>query len=606
MANRLATSTDVSTYGNGMQVNDIILDTPSATVGGRVQMNFTLSAFSGARNSCTIWINGNVGEIYQLNINNGGTVWPQSDISKSAPVTVRPLPGTKVRYVRNSSSNSGYTSSFSHLRHVAFEMENDTYPGMRDGVGAHSPFLTGQFGMEITSGEGASFRTDGANQFVIFGVDGGSISLTGIECRHGFAMIRINAQNQNVTVDLTIKRCYLHDSLTGEGFYIGMTSGTPVPKFRNFLIEDCILARTGTEAVQLQHFLRGSQRSIVRNLVVFAAAVEWLNAFGGFQDNGVQLLYGDGDCWFENVIIDGFGDNGFNINGSDQGSSKSLPTVVQNCLINDGRNSGIYFNANTTNGLTREWRKLYFRQFNNTYDEVGTLRSFVISQNNGTETHKFVKCQWDGSKTSLFQSTTGYEIIGFTNAAMDAPEYVNSGFHEPAEKIETWKQTYSSGGNVSWKVGDIAINVESGQEYAFYKCLNNHTATATRPRLDTTNWVKLTWDESGVRSDQVGWASGDTQSNYPPDDFRLVADNIWNKRGMGIYSNEQNTDYTQFQWKRADNAAGTVNVREIPKGRRRKYTPQLEDKGKYLSLFVRKKTGAGYGSWQNSTWKLVS
>ena len=607
MANRLATTTDVATYGNGMVVNDIILDTPTASSGGGFDMSISTfgTTFSGARTGANIWVNGNLGTFYKWNFGNGGTPMPFSTTAGS-PVTIKPLPGTRIRFVRNASSNSGYTASLNDIKHLVVDGENNAFPGMRDGVGAHSVFLKDQFGMQFSSGQGAAFRTDGAHNFAIFGVDGGSIALRGIEAMHAFSMLRLHAANQNVTIDLELKRCYLHDSLTGEGLYFGMTSGSPVPKFRNFLLEDFIITRCGTEAIQLQHFLRGSKDGYVRNFVVYAAATDWLNAFGGFQDNGVQLLYAEGGTWMKDGIVDGFGDNGFNINGSAEGSYKSVPTVVENVLVNDGRNTGLYFNANTTNGLTREWRKIFFRAFNNTYGEVGTARSFVISQNNGSEKHKFIDCQWDGSKTSLFQATTGYEIINFVNAAMPAPEYVNHGFpDETAEQIEIWKQNYSGGGAVSWKLGDIAINAEAGQEYAFYKCILAHTATATRPRLDPTHWVRLTWDESGVRSDQVGWTSGDTQSDYPPDDFRLVADNIWNKRGMGLLSNQPNTDYTQYQWKRADNAGGTVNVVEIPGAKSRNYTPQLQDKQKYLALFVRKKTGAGFGSWQNSTWKLV-
>jgi hypothetical protein len=603
MANRLATSGDVTTYGNGMQVNDIIIDTPTATAGGTLEYaNTTLgTTFSGARTGFTLWIKGDVGEWHRFYIGNGGSVISQSN-TEVTPCYIKPLPGTRVVFRQTANSNTGYLMSVNDFKHLVVDWESDLYPGMRDGLGVNV-FQTNSHGCKFYAGDGTNFYSGGANQFVLFGVDQGTYHVKGGEYSHGFAAIRLHAANANITWKrLTIQRPYIHDTCTGEGYYIGMTSGTPVPKFATFLLEDFLIVRTATEAVQLQHFMRGDNRGYVRNFMVFASGADWLNPFGANQDNGIQYLPAEGDTYMMNFIVDGFGDNGIIINGSDQGTQKTQPVVVANGLINDGRNTGLYFNANTTNGLTHEWRKLYFRGFNNTYGESGTARDFVISQNNGNEIHKFISCQWDGSKGSLFQASGGYEIQGFTNGAMNAPVYVNSGFYEAAEKFEHWKATYTAGGAVAYKTGDIVANIENGVEYAFYKSKTNHNATATRPSADTTNWQRLTWDESGTRSDQLGWSSGDTQSIYPPDDFRLVSDNVWNKKGLGLLSNEPNTDYTLYQWQRQVGS----EWRNIPSGKNKKYTPTSDDRNRLVRCGVREKTASGYRPWKYSSPKLVS
>lgn len=605
MANRLANALDVITYaGSGMQLDDIIIDTATATAGGLAEVTYTSfgTTFSGARVGARIWINGqSLGEIYKFFLGNGGSVISQSN-TEATPMMISPLPGTRVVCRQNASSNTGYLMSLNDFKHLYCKWENDAYPGMRDGLG-RSVFLTNTCGLKMYSGDGTNFFTGGANQFVLFGMNDGTYVIEGGEYSHGFAAIRINASNTNLTVEsLTIRRVYMHDTCTGEGFYIGMTSGTPVPKFKNCIIEDFLAVRTATEAVQLQHFLLGSERTYIRNFQIWGSGVDWLNPFGANQDNGIQFLPGDGNIWMNNGICDGFGDNGIIINGSDQGSSKTLPVVVKNMLWNEGRNTGLYLNANTTNGIIHEWVACYWRAFNNTYGESGTARNFVISTNNGTEVHKFKDCQWDGSKASLFQTSAGYEILDFINAAMDAPVYVNSGFYETSEHFEHWKATYTAGGAVAYKIGDIVANVENGQEYAFYKSKTNHNATATRPRSDSTNWDRLTWDAAGVRSDQPSWNSGSAQSVYPPDDFRLVSDNFWNKRKMGLKSNPANTDYTQYKWQRKVG----VEWIDIPGAKERAYTPTIDDRGLLVRWGVKKKKGSGYMEWQYSEEKLVA
>ena len=602
MANRLANGIDVALYAaHGMQLNDVILDTVTGT--NEVAYTNFGTAFSSMRSGATVWFDADsLGSLRRIFIGNGGSLISQASTVK---MTFRTLPGMMLDVRQRSGSNTGYMLSFNDMKKVLFKWEDDILPGMRDGLGTHSVFQHNKHTLKVHSGDGAQFYAPAtnANMFVLFGVQDGEYEIEGGEYMHGFAGIRINASNQNVTIaKLHIKRVYIHDTCTGEGFYIGMTSGTPVPKFKNVIIEDFLAVRTATEAVQLQHFLLGSERTYIKNFVVWASGSDWLNPFGANQDNGIQFLPGDGDIWMKDFVCDGFGDNGIILNGSDQGSQKTKPVVVKNALWNDGRNTGLYLNANTTNGLIHDWVSCHWRAFNNTYGEAGSARTFVISTNNGTERHRFRDCQWDGSKTTLFQTSAGYEILNFINAAMDAPQYVNSGFYEGAEKFESWKATYTAGGAVAYKIGDIVANIEDGQEYAFYKSKTNHNATATRPRSDSTNWQRLTWDEAGVRSDQAGWASGDTQSNYPPDDFRLVSDNFWNKSGMGVKSNPANTDYTQYKWQRQ---VDTTWV-DIPGAKQRAYTPTTDDIGRLLRWGVRKKKVSGYEEWLYSEVKLVS
>jgi hypothetical protein len=82
-----------------------------------------------------------------------------------------------------------------------------------------------------------------------------------------------------------------------------------------------------------------------------------------------------------------------------------------------------------------------------------------------------------------------------------------------------------------WNAGDIAI--ETIGEYAFYKCIKTHSAEKTRPGKNPY-FVRITWDENGVRSDQPGWIGNSEQSDFPPDDLRLEKNNYWKKLGFGF------------------------------------------------------------------------
>jgi hypothetical protein len=102
----------------------------------------------------------------------------------------------------------------------------------------------------------------------------------------------------------------------------------------------------------------------------------------------------------------------------------------------------------------------------------------------------------------------------------------------------------------------------------FYKALTTHSSTeATRPDRDATNWVLLTWDESGVRSDAVGWASGDTQSYEPPKDIRLVAGSQHEVGGRRKGLSFGPTNYTQYQWQESLDGGTTWDDIYLPAAR---------------------------------------
>lgn len=630
MANRVCIQADLDAYaanfaGSGftMQIGDIIINTATSTAGdGKQRIFYTngATAFAGARQGATIWIDGAaLPLIYDFRLNNGDTgpssIWNIS--SEAAPVHVRPIPGTQVHLERNALTNSGYTFLMHDIKFLTIDGENNAYPGMREWSPSRV-FLRGSFGFWISGGD-QLLGGDSGHMISISVPNGGHLTLRGIETEHGFAAIRYQGIARDEIADFTCERCYLHDGCTGEGFYLGATAPPPLCKLRNMNIRDVIVARRAAESIQLQHLIASSQKASVRNFVVYASSMDYLDAFQPSQDGCFQWSCDQGNNYIEDFIVDGWASTGVTCYGSDQAvADPNIPACMQRGYFQEGRSTLMFIHNSTVHGMKWQWKDLFIRRMNNTYYEGGeTPVLHLISNNNGTDKHQFMNILTDTSKDKLFQSLSNFEIINskrdasFTGTQYD-PVYVRSGFYESVEKLQTWASNYAlylspTEAAIPFTAGDIVVNIVENVEYAFYKCILTHTSTpSTRPDLDPTHWTKLTWDSTGLRSDQPGWNSGLTQSKYPPDDFRLVADNYWNLKGYGLLANEQNTVYSQYQWYRSNNADGSGAV-AIPGAKSLKYTPQEVDRNRYLALAVRVKGSNGiFDTQRYSAWRQVT
>jgi hypothetical protein len=176
---------------------------------------------------------------------------------------------------------------------------------------------------------------------------------------------------------------------------------------------------------------------------------------------------------------------------------------------------------------------------------VDTATDEIIKTSHGYPTNDFFKFTNIGSGTSPAPMDTAdlYYVINATTNRFQ----ISATEGGPAINITTT----GTGVHKFWMIRNSAYG-------RFYKALTNHSSTeATRPDRDTTNWVVLTWDESGVRSDHVGWQSGDTQSYVPPRDIRLSAgseyESIGRRRGLSFGP----TNYSEYQWQVSTDAGST-------------------------------------------------
>jgi hypothetical protein len=588
MANRVANSTDVATYAtitrNQLVVGDIIIDTATNTASGKNGVFYTniASTFSTARVGFTVWVNPTLNTLYALRLNNSGTLWSGMSTA-SNPVTIRPL-GGQVKIVSDPSSAARL--SVNDLEYVTITGEIDSFPGMKY---PWSGFLTNKFGFLIDD----SGTWDETSNMVELGTNVGckGFAIRGLEIIGGFAAVRSMFANSTGLLDyLTLERLYIHDGAS-EGFYIGMTGGSPRPEFKMLTLRDVIVARRGTELVQLQNLVKSAQKAYVKNFVAYAADCDWKAPFGGGQDNGIQWLVEEGDNILEKFILDGCAFSGVHIHGYTQGSPDSVRSVVRNALVQDTRDLSMYINADASNGCQKEVRDMFFRKFNQTYNEIGTAtHNYAFSANNGTDIVLLNRLTWDkGAKTQMFQaiSTTYHTPPTLTiDATLADPTYNNHGFpNKNAEQIESWTELIGagslSGTANSYKAGDIAQDFVVGNPVVMYLCLSDHTCTPlTKPSIDPVHWTPITWDSDGNPS-YSGSYSGTIFSYYPPDDFRLAANSFWNQKGFGLRSNFRNTDHTTFQWYIADDTNAT-NIHELAGEVERSMTKYAEDKGKYV------------------------
>lgn len=638
MANRVVIQADIDNYVDAfagshfaMQIGDVIINTRTNPGGSDGKGAFfcatSAATFPGTRIGATIWLDGtSLGTLYDFRLTNGttNTEWYISEPDNFCHI--RPIPGTQVYVERNTVTNNGYTMLILDIAYVELNGETDGYPGMRDGLG--QTFLRGSFGIHLSGGTdlNAAHMLSVGVPYALGRI--GHFKIIGVEVEHGFSAVRFEGGNYEFIADFTVKRSYLHDGISGEGFYLGATHGPPYTKLRNLNIEDMIITRRAAESIQIQHLIDGGTRAEIKNFVIYAGDSDWMNAFQPFQDAAIQVSDDDGNHYMANGVIDGYSSTGYVVYGSVPTLPEPTPTytkpiTLQNCLFNSARGSFLYINNSTINGIRWEYDKIYLRHFTNEYytQTQEPVTMYYIGQNNGTDTHHFTRIKVDGQvKTSIFQSISNkFEIINvatdgsLTNSQYE-PSYVRSGFYETADKIKgnwysVWGAYFQNPTNtpIIFYVGDIVSGVVDTQPFRMYKCIVQHSSTSlTRPDLDSTHWLLLRWDTFGVRNDQGGYNSATIQSYYPPDDFRLKADSYWNLEGMGLSTNEPNTLYTQYQWFRARYSDGTDSV-PIPGGKILRYKFTDTDKSMYARLGIRVKASNGdYGDWKYSAWKLVT
>jgi hypothetical protein len=523
--NRIATLADREKYGPYITPGDLIIDSPTKTEKDKrdVIYYFMPRQWPTLREGATIWIDGDklgpVNEIKFCNTSKSLTPWHIES------VRVRNIPNTRV-----------VAGGFVCQGVLNFELdgESESFPGLAAWPDSRK-FLTGSFGFHVVG------NRMGGHGYTINVRNGGTIRMNGFEAQHGFSGVRINGGKEDIQVrSLEISNFYIHDTGNGEGQYLGATHRGPTAKLMDVKIHHGVVARTAAEALQLQHLAGGAD---IHHITIFAADVRWLNEFMAGQDTGIQWVIDEGDNRLHHLIVDGYGSIGLMPFGGNPG--KSGVSRISNVLFNDGRDTGMYLHRSTSSGTKWLFDSLFFRGITETYyKETGrNERNFYISRKYGTDQFIFDNIIHDGSKRKVFEDTTGITVGRVVIRQLPAPQYVNSGFYEPAHKVKQWHRVYAPYFPVSkrdttkievptqWRRGDIAI--ETIGEYAFFKCIETHTADERRPGANPF-FVRLTWDANGVRSDQAGWNQSLPQSAFPPDDLRLAKSCYWKKLGLGF------------------------------------------------------------------------
>jgi hypothetical protein len=524
--NRIASEADRSVYGEYITPGDLIIDTPTkvTTAGSELIYYFMQKQWPMLREGATIWLDGKkLGHLYVVKFCNTASSLQPWQIQSAK---FRNIPNTQV----------DATSFFCQgLKNFELNGESPSFPGLSNWSESRK-FLTGSFGFHIRC---KMFGGHGINVSVL---DGGTIRLNGFEAQHGFTALRINGGNDNLTIqEVEITNFYIHDTGDGEGMYLGATHAPPYAKIKNLKIHDGIITRTAAESLQLQHLAGGAD---VHHITIRSANVRWINEFRAGQDTGIQWSIDEGENKLHHIIVDGFASVGIVPFGNPGGASGK--SVVSDILFNDGIDTGIYLHKSASFGIDWTFKNLYYRGFQSACYYEGTgrpERKFMVSEKNGTDQYHFKNIVHDGSKQFVFQDTVKRKLKVQSVVYKDLPAvtYRNSGFYEPASKIKQWHQFYagyfpaSKSGKIKiptdWQAGDIAIETMGG--YSFYKCITAHTSSELRP-AENPYFVKLTWDEAGIRSDQKDWNATSTQSFFPPDDLRLVDNSYWDNMGFGF------------------------------------------------------------------------
>ena len=526
--NRIATESDRILYGDYITVGDLIIDTPNRIQKGNrdVIYYFMPRQWPTLREGATIWFDGDkLGPLNEIKFCNTSQALKAWHIESAS---FRNIPHTRV--VAGAFSCHG-------LKHFELDGESLSFPGLASWPSSRK-FLTGSFGFhmvnQLVAGHGYNINVR----------DGGTIRLNGFEAQHGFSGVRINGGNYDITVEsIEISNFYIHDTGSGEGHYIGATHKPPLAKLQDLRIHHGVIARTAAEALQVQHLVGGAD---VHHITIFAADVAWMKAFMPGQDTGIQWSVDAGDNRLHHIIVDGFCSVGLIPFSSDEVSTGGR-SRVSNVLFNDGRDTGIYLHKSTSFGVQWDFDSIYFRGFKATYyHQTGrNERDYYVSRSNGSDRFNFTNIFHDGTKRKVFQDTSGITVdfARVRERKLPAPEYIGSGFHEPAHRIKQWHPFYAPYYPVSrrdtarievptqWDAGDIAIETEI--EYGFYKCIKTHAADDRRP-ADHPYFVRLRWDANGVRNDQPGWDASLMQSTFPPDDLRLRDLSYWKKLGLGF------------------------------------------------------------------------
>jgi hypothetical protein len=446
-----------------------------------------------------------------------------------------------------------YTNSFKLSNGSYWRLTGQYVPteglGHADFTGCDGPDGEEQFGFSNGS-YGIWVSNEWVNESSSLVYVGGTA--TGWEIDHieasdgGFAgMLLKRDDNDSMDMDdVYLHHLYIHDT-GSEGIYLGSTQTDPQHQFNNLLIENIVILRTGTEAIQAGQL---GNNCLIQNSV-FWGAMDWLSPFQRYQDNCAQVAARQGNVTFRNNVLLGAGEKFFNtsVTAKDSITPNGLPITFENNLM-WGCNGplGAYQFKNSDNTTPWIWKDNYWGGFVYNYDLVypsatdsGTC---VAVATNGT-TVDCINNIYDNSRDRIAQnwagSTSTINETGSTQQTLPEPIFENLTGSSGALNILKWTrwtatigeastfpggETSNKGDPVSFNPGDI-VQHDNDKRTRFYRCLQSNSQHEPPLEGDST-WELLTWTS----------ATGKTQY-CPPDDVRLAENCFYQQLGMGLSAN---------------------------------------------------------------------
>lgn len=375
----------------------------------------------------------------------------------------------------------------------------------------------------------------------------------------GFATLQVKNDNLSdadaYMGTIRIHDCYLHDSYDGELYYGGSTSGFPQSTMK-LLFYNNRLCRASLESLQAGRLAAGSR---IFNNVMHLAGLSFLSAFQAAQDNNTQFNATNGDIIFENNLIIGAAVNSMIVFGqtSDTIAYNGLGIQLRNNAFLWRKNLGMYnAGAGSGNAMPFEFNGNYFGFYEHLYDRLDNSSAYTY-EINGSNLNDLFTYMNNKTAGSTFVSATYLananieQINTTTSATIQRPIFVESGFNDATinwNHIERWYATVGTTGSANF--GD-PITYPVGWHVIHHNKVYLVTAEATGIEPEVTS----------------GWESYYTQvtfngNDFPTDDLRLVADNFYNLKGIGLLDNMANS-VTQYKWQEAEDDSSSPDVTTI-------------------------------------------
>ena len=418
------------------------------------------------------------------------------------------------------------------------------FPGCdKDGSTVSFGFSHGTFG--IFQNNGWQSETSGTG--LLINTDNTGVEIDHLEIANGgFHGIRIGWNDNYSVADYThIHHNFIHD-VGSQAIILGVISGFPQQVFKNAVIENNAIVRSGGECIQTSWISSGS---MIRNNFLHGA-LDWKSPFSRWQDGIIEFSSIGGDIDINSNIIMGGGYNVMNLTTRDNNSTPLVypsDTVhFRNNLVYRNRsNVGIFTHSESDNLTHISFDGNYFGKQGYDLDEVynsgDTTNNKAMGLHNKDVDILVKNNTYDNSIEVLTAGQASPIKSNNKKLPIAVPEFENY-FGLPAQfnylKINRYtgiigtdpnfSSTGTKKGNpASWEVGDIVQTWNSDGETRFYKCLQATSNASDAPPTDNTSsatWQLMTW----VKPDG-------SISHFPADDVRIKPTNYYFAlRGMGL------------------------------------------------------------------------